>query len=178
MKYSQRCIIGQEVNRSRRAPNLPQLLLLNTPPSPPTGFPRAQLAWGGELVSRPGEGGLSARSHRNLFTVELSCESASGQDRASGSVAIARKGCAKIRQIQEIGKSPVWTNIAFASTFFLQNYHARRDSALTFFMIVTPIDQTSNQIVFFILLLLPLKSPALSSSCSSSPLSSSSSSTR
>ena len=164
------------MNRSRRAPNLPQLLLLNTPPSPPTGFPRAQLAWGGELVSRPGEGVLSARSHRNLFTVELSCESASGQDRANGSVAIA--GCAKIWQIREIGKSPVWTKIAFASTFFLQNYHARRDSALTFFMIVTPIDQTSNQIVFFILLLLPLKSPALSSSCSSSPLSSSSSSTR
>ena len=45
------------MNRSRRAPNLPQLLLLNTPPSPPTGFPRAQLAWGGGQLGRA-EGGV------------------------------------------------------------------------------------------------------------------------
>ena len=68
LKYSQRCIIGQEVNRSRRAPNLPQLLLLNTPPSPPTGFPRAQLAWGGGLVSRPGGwGGCSVQDPTEIY---------------------------------------------------------------------------------------------------------------
>ena len=94
-----------------RSPKPPPAAAAKYAPQPPHWVPPGPTGVGGELVSRPGEGVLSARSHRNLFTVELSCESASGQDRANGSVAIARKECAKIRQIREIGKSPVWTNL-------------------------------------------------------------------
>ena len=119
MKYSHTAMYYRARSEQKpRSPKPPPAAAAKYAPQPPHWVPPGPTGvGGGELVSRPGEGVLSARSHRNLFTVELSCKSASGQDRANGSVAIA--GCAKFRQIREIGKSPVWTNIAFASIFFV-----------------------------------------------------------
>ena len=103
------CTHGQ--GRSEQKPQSPKLppAAAKYAPQPPAGLPRAQLAWGGAAWQSWRGGGAppSAGSHTNLFTVGLSCASASRQVWPTGSIA----GKCKSNKSQQ-WLSPNWIQVA------------------------------------------------------------------